>query len=377
MPSTASDRPYDLLVVGSGLYGSTFAHIAAKNGKRVCVLERRSHLGGNCYTEEQHGIQIHRYGPHIFHTSNQAVWQFINQFASFNNFVNSPLAISKGELFCLPFNMHTFHQLWGVRTPEEAKAKLESQQVQPASGIPANLEEQALSLVGRDLYERLIRGYTQKQWQRDPKELPPEIIKRIPLRLTYNTNYFNDTYQGIPRGGYTQIFTKMLEGIEVKTAVDFHDDRSFWLQQAHTVVYTGQIDQLFDYDLGDLDYRTLRFEDSWHELANVQGNAVINYCDVQIPHTRLIEHKHFDPPLEDSERSVVTAEYPDDWQRGKIPYYPVNDASNMHLYERYRERALQIPGLVLGGRLAEYRYYDMHAAIGSAMLACQANGLTL
>lgn len=368
-------KPFDLLVVGAGMYGSCFARIASDHGLRVLVLERRPHVGGNCYTEEQEGIQIHRYGPHIFHTSNEAVWSFINRYASFNSFINSPLAISRGELFALPFNMHTFHQLWGVITPQQAAQKLAEQRL-PLDRPASNLEEQALSLVGTDLYERLIKGYTTKQWQRDPRDLPADIIKRLPIRLTYNTNYFNDRYQGIPRGGYTALFKALLNGIDVRLGVDFHADRGHWAEQANTIVYTGMIDELFNYDLGDLDYRTLRFEDQWHDTDNQQGNAVINYCDQEIPYTRIIEHRHFEPESTTAgTRTVLTQEIPDTWARGKTPYYPVHTAASQALYARYAERAAAQPNLILGGRLAEFRYMDMHAVIGSALLKCRSMGM--
>jgi len=374
MQNTDFDCCYDYLIIGAGLYGSCFARIATDQGKRVLVVERRQHIGGNCYTEEEDGIHIHRYGPHIFHTSNEVVWEFVNRYCTFNNFINTPLAISKNELFSLPFNMLTFHQLWGVTTPSEAEEKLNQQRLQldrPAQ----NLEEQALTLVGNDLYERLIRGYTRKQWKRDPKELPPEIIKRIPIRLTYNNNYFNDRHQGIPHGGYTALFNTLLKNIDVRLGVDFHEDREYWLSQANKIVYTGQIDQLFNYDLGELEYRTLKFEDTWHRTSNYQGNAVINYCDEHIPHTRLIEHKHFNPEIVETNQTVVTSETPVAWKRGQTPYYPINNKTNNALYEIYAERARKIPNLILGGRLAEYQYMDMHAVVASAIRRCQAIGM--
>ena len=377
MPKAAQPKPYDVLVVGAGLFGSTFARIAADNGQRVLVIERRPHIGGNCYTEEQKGIHIHRYGAHIFHTSNEAVWRFVNRYASFNNYINSPIALSQGDVFSLPFNMHTFSKLWGVRTPAEAEAVLAEQRVTPANGEPANLEEQALSLVGRDVYERLIRGYTLKQWQRDPTQLPADIIRRIPVRYTYNANYFNDRHQGIPNGGYTSLFRSLLQGIEVKTSVDFHSEKLYWMEQAERVVYTGQIDELFDYSHGELEYRTLHFEDTWHDQGNVQGNAVVNYCDAGVPHTRTIEHKHFDPGNPNSSTSVVTTETPIAWKKGLTPYYPINDQRNGAIYARYVEQASTMPKLILGGRLAEFRYFDMHAAVGSAILKAQALGLSL
>lgn len=362
---------FDLLVVGAGLFGSCIARLATDSGKRVLVIERRPHIGGNCYTEKQNGIHIHRYGPHIFHTSNEAVWAFVNRFSSFNSFINSPLAISRGELFSLPFNMYTFHQLWGVLTPDEALTKLKEQRLQ-LNRPPANLEEQALTLVGRDLYERLIKGYTKKQWRQNPVDLPPEIISRLPLRLTYNCNYFNDTYQGIPKGGYTQMFERLLEGIDVRLNINFHDDRSFWECQAERVVYTGKIDELFHYNEGELEYRTQEFHDEWLETPNALGNAVVNYCDEEIAFTRKIEHQHFDPPLESLARTVVTREIPCAWERSKIPYYPVNSSHNMKIYNRYAEMANALPNYLIGGRLAEYRYYDMHAVIGSALLKARA-----
>jgi UDP-galactopyranose mutase len=356
------------------MYGSCFARLATDRGLKVLVLERRPHIAGNCYTETLEGIHVHRYGPHIFHTSNSAVWEFLNRFAEFNNYINTPLAISKGELFSLPFNMYTFHQLWGVRTPAEARAKLAEQCVrydQP----PANLEEQALSLVGPDLYERLIRGYTQKQWQKDPRELPAEIIRRLPLRFTYNCNYFNDRYQGIPTGGYTKLFSNMLSGIEVRLGVDFLAEREFWESQAGLLVYTGKIDEFFDFEYGELEYRTLEFHDRWLEVDNAQGNAVINYCDEDIPYTRKIEHQHFDPPLAPVRRTIVTEEIPAVWSRDKIPYYPINNAANTEIYDRYRQRADTMNAYVFGGRLAEYKYYDMHAVAGAAMLRFQSLNL--
>ncbi len=365
---------FDILVVGAGMYGSCFARLATDCGLKVLVIERRPHVAGNCYTEQQEGIHVHRYGPHIFHTSNLAVWQFLNRFTEFNSYVNSPLAISRGELFSLPFNMYTFHQLWGVRTPEEARAKLREQCIDYGRP-PQNLEEQALSLVGVDLYERLICGYTQKQWQKDPRDLPAEIIRRLPLRFTYNCNYFNDRFQGIPVGGYTQLFQRMLDGIEVRLNVDFHEQRSWWESQAKLIVYTGKIDEFFAFEHGELEYRTLDFRDQWLETDNAQGNAVINYCDAEIPYTRKIEHLHFDPPVNPVKRTIVTEEIPAVWSRDKTPYYPINNAANTMIYEQYRKRAETMNNYVFGGRLAEYKYYDMHAVAGAAMLRFQSLGL--
>ena len=365
--------PYDFLVVGAeGMYGSTFARLASDRGRKVLVIDRRPHVAGNCYTEQAEGIHIHRYGPHIFHTSNAAVWAFLNRFAEFNNYINSPLAISQGELFSLPFNMYTFHQLWGVLTPQEALVRLQGQCVDHGRP-PENLEEQALSLVGPDLYRRLIRGYTKKQWQKDPRDLPPEIIRRLPLRFTYNCNYFNDKHQGIPIGGYTQLFRRMLEGIEVRLNVDFFADRSYWETQAESIVYTGRIDEFFDFSHGT-GSTALDFQDTWFKGDNVQGNAVINYCDEEIPYTRKIEHLHFDPPAAPVERTIITKEIPAHWSRDRIPYYPINNSTNMAIYEQYRRRTEVMQHYVFGGRLAEYKYYDMHAVCGAAMLKAQALG---
>jgi len=361
---------YDILVVGAGMYGSWFARLAADSGLRVLVLDCRQHVAGNCYSEQQNGIHIHRYGPHIFHTSNQAVWQFVQRFSRFNHFVNTPLAFSRGELFSLPFNMYTFRQLWGVLTPDQARAKLREQRVDYGRP-PANLEEQALATVGHDIYERLIKGYTMKQWQRHPRDLPAEIISRTPLRFTYNCNYYNDVFQGVPVDGYTALFLAMLDGIEVRLGVDFLADRHYWESQASRIVYTGRLDEFFDYDLGELDYRTLEFRDHWLETDNAQGNAVINNCDSDTPYTRKIEHRHFAPSSQLPSLTVVTEETPVAWSREKIPYYPINTPVNMALYARYRERADAFSAYVFGGRLAEYRYYDMHAVIAAAMLRFQ------
>jgi len=366
---------YDFLIIGAGLYGACFARIATDSGKRVLVLERRNHIAGNCFTETVNGIHIHRYGPHIFHTSNQQVWDFLCQYVTFNNFVNSPLALSQGELFSLPFNMYTFYKMWGLRWPHEVQAKL-SEQCLKLDRSPENLEEQALTLVGHDIYERLIKGYTQKQWQKHPLELPASIIKRLPLRLTFDNNYFNDRYQGIPQGGYTALFEKLLDGIDVRTGIDYHQNRQLWDDQASRIVYTGKIDELFNYDQGELEYRALRFEDEWHQQSNYQGNAVINYCDADVPYTRMIEHRHFDPPqAQESPSTVVTREIPVRWQRSETPYYPINDQRNASLYQVYLQRSESLPNLILGGRLAEYKYYDMHAVVASALLKTKQLGL--
>jgi UDP-galactopyranose mutase len=368
--SDLASPAYDILVVGAGMYGSCFARLATDSGLRVLVLDRRQHVAGNCYTELENGIHIHRYGPHIFHTSNHAVWQFVQRFASFNNFVNTPLALSHGELFSLPFNMYTFRQLWGVVTPDQARAKLREQCVDYGRP-PQNLEEQALALVGHDIYERLIKGYTLKQWQKHPCELPADIIRRTPLRFTYNCNYYNDAYQGVPVDGYTSLFVSMLEGIDVRLGVDFLTARHNWERQASLIVYTGQLDAFFGYDLGELEYRALEFRDIWLETDNAQGNAVINNCDLDTPYTRRIEHRHFAPPLQVQPLTVVTEERPVAWSREKTPYYPINSAANMTLYKSYRERADTLSNYIFGGRLAEYKYYDMHAVVAAAMLRFQ------
>ncbi|MFO0038976.1 MAG: UDP-galactopyranose mutase [Synechococcaceae cyanobacterium] len=372
--SDSVQPPYDLLVVGAGMYGSCFARLAADRGKRVLVIDRRHHVGGNCYTELCKGIHIHRYGPHIFHTSNPVVWRFVRRFAAFNHFVNSPLAIAQGQLYSLPFNMYTFRQLWGVLTPEQARAKLREQRVD-FGRPPENLEEQALALVGPELYERLIRGYTKKQWQKDPRDLPADIIRRTPLRFTYDCNYYNDSYQGIPVDGYTQMFLNMLSGLEVRLGVDFFSDRAFWESQASLIVYTGRIDEFFGHEYGDLEYRSLEFRDHWLNTDNAQGNAVINYCDEHIPFTRKIEHRHFAAPAEPIPVTVVTEEHPVAWSREKTPYYPINSQDNQVIYDRYRKRANAMKAYVFGGRLAEYKYYDMHAVVAAAMLKAQSLGI--
>ncbi len=353
---------FDYLIVGCGLFGATFARLATDSGKRCLIIDRRTHIGGNCYTEKWEGINVHRYGAHIFHTSNKAVWSFVNRFAEFNNYINSPKAISGNKLYSLPFNMNTFYELWQTRTPSEAKEKIASQRF---LGEPTNLEEQALSLVGKDIYETLIRDYTRKQWGKDPRELPAFIIKRLPLRFTYDNNYFSDRYQGIPYGGYTALFEAMLEGIEVRLNVDFLDNRSELSSMARKVVYTGCIDQYFDCALGRLEYRSLEFESSVVEIDNFQGNAVINYCDDSEPFTRIIEHKHFEAAT--SPVTVITREYPKPCSGAAIPYYPVNDPNNQSLYRRYQELSQATDNVIFGGRLSEYKYMDMHVVIESAM----------
>lgn len=363
---------FDYLVVGSGLFGAVFAHEAAKRNKSVKVIEKRDHIAGNIYTKEIDGIQVHQYGAHIFHTSDPEIWEYINQFAEFNRFTNSPVANYKGELYNLPFNMNTFHELWGVKTPAEAAAKIAEQRTQ--AGIndrPANLEEQAISLVGTDIYEKLIKGYTEKQWGQSAKDLPAFIIRRLPVRYTFDNNYFSDTYQGIPIGGYTQIIEKMLDhpNIDVETGNDFFDNKQAYLKDYPKVIFTGMIDQYFDYSLGELKYRSLRFESEELDVDNYQGNAVINYTDAQTPFTRIIEHKHFEFGQGDADRTIITREYPTDWHRGDEPYYPVNNGQNNSLYKQYVKLANKQSQVIFGGRLGQYRYYDMHQVIHAALIA--------
>ncbi|MFC4320060.1 UDP-galactopyranose mutase [Litchfieldia salsa] len=357
---------YDYLIVGAGLFGSVFAYEAIKRGKTCLIIDKRNHIGGNVYTEKVKDINVHKYGAHIFHTNNKMIWDYVNSFAEFNRYTNSPVANYKGELYNLPFNMNTFNKLWGVISPSEAKQKIEEQK--EASGItdPKNLEEQAISLVGTDIYEKLIKGYTEKQWGRPAKELPSFIIKRLPVRFTYDNNYFNDRYQGIPIGGYTSIIEKMLEGIEVRLNVDFFEQREEFESLAKKVVYTGMIDQYFDYKYGILDYRSLQFETKvLEDTDNFQGNAVVNYTDKETPYTRIIEHKHFE--FGTQEATVITEEYPGEWKPGDEPYYPVNDDKNNETYRKYKELADNEDKVIFGGRLATYKYYDMHQVIGAAL----------
>ncbi|WP_324721985.1 UDP-galactopyranose mutase [Latilactobacillus curvatus] len=357
------------LVVGSGLFGATFAYEAAKRGNHVKVIEKRDHIAGNIYTKEVDGIQVHQYGAHIFHTSNKEIWDYVNQFAEFNRYTNSPVANYKGEIYNLPFNMNTFNKLWGVVTPEQAQAKIAEQRKVLGDKAPENLEEQAISLIGTDIYQKLIKGYTEKQWGQKATELPAFIIRRLPVRLTYDNNYFNDTYQGIPIGGYTQIIEKMLASdlIDVETGVDFFDQKQAYIDQYDKVIFTGMIDQFFDYQLGELEYRSLRFETEEKEVDNYQGNAVVNYTDAETPYTRIIEHKHFEFGKGDKNKTIVTKEYPANWSRGDEPYYPVNNDQNNRLYKAYRDLAQTEPKVVFGGRLGQYRYYDMHQVIHAAL----------
>ena len=353
---------YDLLIVGSGLFGATCAYEAVSLGKRVLVLEKRDHIGGNIYTEKVEGIDVHRYGAHIFHTTDKKIWEFINKFSEFNSFVNSPIANYKGEIYNLPFNMNTFSKMFGVATPDEAKAVLEKQRAE-ISGEPQNLEEQAISLVGRDVYTKLIKGYTEKQWNRDCKDLPAFIIKRLPVRFTYDNNYFNDRFQGIPTLGYTAIIERMLKGAEVRTGVNFLDDKEAYLSLAKQCIYTGPIDEYFGYEFGKLEYRSLRFETEILQEENHQGVAVVNYTEREIPYTRVIEHKHFN--YVETPKTVITKEYPTDWREGLEPYYPVNNEKNNELYKVYAECARK-EKVLFGGRLAQYKYFDMDDTVAAA-----------
>ena len=359
---------YDYLIVGAGLYGAVFAHEAAKCGKRVLVIDKRSHIAGNVYTEEMEGINVHVYGAHIFHTNNERVWNYLNQFARFNRFTNSPVANYHGELYSLPFNMYTFNKMWGVVTPEEAQAKIEEQK--KAAGItePKNLEEQAISLVGTDIYEKLVKGYTEKQWGRPCKELPAFIIKRLPVRFTFDNNYFNALYQGIPVGGYTKMVQNMLDGIEVRLNVDYLENREELNALADKIVYTGAIDAYFGYKLGALEYRSVRFETDILDKPNFQGNAAVNYTDSETPWTRIIEHKWFE--FGSQPKTVISREYSSEWQPGDEPYYPVNDVRNGRLYEEYRKLASAETNVIFGGRLGEYKYYDMDAVVAAALDMC-------
>lgn len=356
---------YDYLIVGAGLFGAVFAREAMNRGKTCLVLERRDHIGGNIYTEKVEDIQVHRYGAHIFHTSDKKVWDYINQYAEFNNYINSPVAVYKNELYNLPFNMNTFSRMWNIRTPKEAREIIEGQIADLHIEEPRNLEEQALSLVGRDVYEKLVKGYTEKQWGRDCKDLPAFIIRRLPLRFTYDNNYFNDRYQGIPMGGYTRIIEKLLEGAEVRTGVDYLKERETYECAAGKIVFTGMIDEYYGYRLGALEYRSVRFETEVLDYDNYQGNAVVNYTDREVPYTRVIEHKHFE--FGTQKKTVISREYSSEWKVGDEPYYPVNDEKNSGLYEKYASLAAGEDNVIFGGRLGAYRYYDMDKVIASAL----------
>ena len=361
---------YDYLVVGAGLYGAVFAQEAKARGKSVLVIDKRAHIAGNVYTEKVEGINFHKYGAHIFHTNNKKVWDYVNRFAIFNRFTNSPVANYKGELYALPFNMYTFNKMWGVVTPEEAAAKIEEQRKE-ITGEPRNLEEQAISLVGRDVYEKLVKGYTEKQWGRDCKELPAFIIKRLPVRLTFDNNYFNALYQGIPVGGYTKMVANMLEGIEVRLGVDYLEHKADFDAMADRVVYTGAIDAYFNYSLGNLAYRSVRFENDVLDTPNFQGNAAVNYTDCETPWTRIIEHKWFefgkDENGNDLPKTIISKEYSSEWKPGDEPYYPVNDQNNGELYQKYKALADQEENVIFGGRLGEYKFYDMDQVIAVAL----------
>ncbi len=358
---------YDYLIVGAGLFGSVFAHEAFKKGKKCLVIDKRDHIGGNIYTENIEGINVHRYGAHIFHTSDREIWEFINRFAVFNNYINSPIAIYKDELYNLPFNMNTFSRMWHIKSPQEAKDIIEAQKKDLDIAEPKNLEEQALSLVGHDVYEKLIKGYTEKQWGRDCAELPAFIIKRLPLRFTYDNNYFNDRYQGVPEGGYTQISEKLLEGSDVILGKNYFDFIKEQGDVAKRTVYTGMIDEFFGYKFGSLKYRSLRFETEILDIDNYQGNAVVNYTDREVPYTRIIEHKHFE--FGKQEKTVISKEYSVEWKAGTEPYYPVNDEENNSLYERYRKLA-ERSEVIFGGRLGMYRYFDMDKVIAASLELC-------
>ena len=365
---------YDYLIVGSGLFGATFAYNAHKEGKKCLVIDKRSHLGGNVYCEKQECINVHKYGAHIFHTNNKQVWDFVNSIVEFNRYTNCPVANYKGKLYSLPFNMNTFYQMWGITTPEEALAKIEEQRAEAIAKLdreePSNLEEQALTLVGKDIYEKLIKGYTEKQWGRKCTDLPAFIIKRLPVRFVFDNNYFNDKYQGIPIGGYNKLIDGLLKGVETITGVDFFENREYWKSIAEKIVFTGKIDEFYQYQFGKLEYRTVRFEEEIHDTPNYQGNAVINYTEAEVPFTRVIEHKHFEmfgAEINECPKTVISKEYSTEWKEGMEPYYPVNDEKNNQLYLKYKELADKESNVIFGGRLAEYKYYDMAPVIESAI----------
>ena len=371
------DKQYDYLIVGAGIYGATFACMAHRQGKRCLVIDKRHHLGGNIYCENIEGINVHKYGAHIFHTSNKKVWEFVNSIVEFNRYTNSPIANYKGKQYNLPFNMNTFYQMWGVLTPAEAQAKIEKQRQEAlermkADGVtePRNLEEQAQLLIGKDIYEILIKGYTEKQWGRKCSELPAFIIKRLPVRFVHDNNYFNDRFQGIPMGGFNKLIDGMLEGVDIKLNTDFFDDRQHWEQIADKILYTGKLDEYYDYRFGKLEYRTVRFEEEVLDMPNYQGNAVMNFTDAEVPYTRIIEHKHFEMFGDDvykCPKTVISREYSSEWREGMEPYYSVNDERNMSLYQQYKDLADQEPDLILGGHLAEYKYYDMAPIVEKVM----------
>ncbi|MDP5121133.1 MAG: UDP-galactopyranose mutase [Spirosomaceae bacterium] len=360
---------YDFLIVGAGLYGAVFAHEAKKKGKKCLVIDRRNHTGGNIYNEQIEGINVHKYGAHIFHTNDKMIWDYVNNLVEFNRYTNSPLAIFEGQLYNLPFNMNTFHKLWDIKTPDEAIAIIEKQVKESGITNPSNLEEQAISLVGTDIYHKLIKGYTEKQWGRKATELPAFIIKRLPLRFTYDNNYFNDKYQGIPIGGYNKITEKLLEGIDIRTNVDFFKERDELSTLASKIVFTGNIDEYYGFKYGKLEYRSLQFENEILDTDNYQGNAVVNYTEAEVPYTRIIEHKHFE--FGNQKKTVITKEYPVEWQVGMEAYYPMNDEKNNKLFKKYKDLSLKETNTIFGGRLAEYKYYDMHQVIGAALAKCK------
>lgn len=355
----------DYLIVGSGLYGSVFAHEATKRGQNCLVIDKRNHLGGNIYCENIEGINVHKYGPHIFHTNDSEIWRYVNQFVQFNNFIYSPIAVFNNEVYNLPFNMNTFNKLWGVVTPIEAQNIINKQIIESKISNPSNLEEQAISLVGLDIYEKLIKGYTEKQWGKSAVDLPAFIIKRLPVRFTYDNNYFNDKYQGIPIGGYNKLIDGLLANVEVKTNIDYFENKEYWDSIANKVVYTGPIDQFYNYKFGKLEYRTLQFENELLEISNFQGNAGVNYTAKNIPYTRIVEHKHFE--FGNQSNTIITKEYSSQWKPGSEPFYPINDFINNSIFNRYKELAELESNIIFGGRLAEYKYYDMHQIIASAL----------
>lgn len=356
---------YDYLIIGAGLFGSVFAERMGKNGKKCLIIEKKNHVAGHIFTEKRNEIDVHVYGAHIFHTSNQRVWDYVNKFTEFNNFINSPMAIYKDEIYNLPFNMNTFSKMWNIHTPQEAKKIIQKQINESSIGEPQNLEEQAIKLVGRDIYEKLIRGYTTKQWGKDPKDLPAFIIKRLPVRYTYDNNYFRDKYQGIPVDGYTKMVKNILNNTEIKLNTNYFDDRQYYDSIADKVLYTGPIDEFFEYKFGTLEYRALRFEHEILDTDNYQGNAVVNYTSIDVPYTRILEHKHFN--FTECNHTIITREYPSNWKVGEDPYYPVNDNKNSLLFKKYEELAKKSDRYLFGGRLAEYKYYDMHQVIESAL----------
>lgn len=364
---------YDYLIVGAGLYGAVMAHELTKKGKRCLVIDKRSHIAGNIYCEDIEGIHVHKYGAHIFHTSNKKIWEYMNQFAEFNNYINSPVAVYKDELYNLPFNMNTFSKMWGIKTPAEVKAMIEKQVKETGITEPKNLEEQGLSLVGKDVFEKLVKGYTEKQWGRSCSELPAFIIRRLPVRFTYDNNYFNDRYQGIPIGGYTKIVEKMLEGADVQTDTDYFEFRKSNPDIADTTIFTGMIDEYFDYQLGALEYRSVRFETEVLDTDNYQGNAVVNYTEREVPYTRIIEHKHFE--FGTQEKTVISREYSSEWKVGMEPYYPVNDEKNGKLFAAYKELAEKEEHVIFGGRLGNYQYYDMDKVVEAALLKLEEMGV--